>query len=357
MLYEINEKALELESRGKKIIKLNVGDPDQSTPHEIIETAYEAMKRGETKYSFAAGEPWLREDLANIHCVSPENVVIMPGSKWAIFLIMYLLMKNGENVVIPSPHWTSYELIAKSVGAEIRFLRTEIDSNWQIDTEKLEELIDKRTRLLILNNPNNPTSKVVDKKALEKIVEIADARGITILSDEVYANISFVKVESILGLSHKHILINSFSKTFGMTGWRIGYTIVQKGLADRLVKLQQITLTNVPVFIQRAASKALENMNELANKMREDYKRRADLASKIFSAARLKFTEPEAPFYFFPKCINLDSEKLALDLLDKGVAITPGTAFGQYREHFRIALTVPDEEIKPALNIICEALE
>jgi len=357
MLYEISEKALKLERQGKKIIKLNIGDPDQSTPREIIDAAYEAMKKGETKYSFAAGEPELREELARIHGVSAENVVVTPGSKWAVFSLMYLLLKNGGNVVIPSPYWTSYELIAKNLGAEVRLLRTELDSNWKIDVEKLDELIDEKTRFLILNNPNNPTSKVIDEKTLEKIIQIANDKKITIISDEVYLNISFVKTRSILDFSGEHILVNSFSKTFAMTGWRVGYAVVKKELADKLVKLHQITLTNIPVFIQEAALKALEFRQEIANRIREDYRRRADLASKILSESKLKFTEPDAPFYFFLKYDNLDSEKFALDLLDDGVAVVPGTAFGQYRDYFRIALTIPDEEIELGLKKICEALK
>lgn len=357
MLYEISEKTMKLESEGKKVIKLNLGDPDQPTPNEIIEAAFEAMKHGNTKYSFSAGEPRLRKELASIHGVSAENVVITPGSKWAIFALMYLMFKNGGNVIIPSPHWTSYELIAKSLGAEVRFLRTEIDANWEIDVEKLEELIDQRTKLLILNNPNNPTSKIIDEKTLEEIVQVANDKKTTILSDEAYSEISFVKTKSILDFNDEHILVNSFSKTFAMTGWRVGYVIVKRELADKLMKLHQITLTNIPVFIQQAAIKALELRHEIANKMREDYRRRADLTSKIFSKTKLKFTKPDAPFYFFPKYDKLDSERFALDLLDKGVAITPGTAFGQYRDHFRIALTIPDKEIEPGLAKICEALK
>src|SRR4030067_3128285 len=174
MLYERSEKALKLERQGKKIIKLNIGDPDQSTPREVIDAAYEAVKKGETKYSFAAGEPELREELARIHGVSAENVVVTPGSKWAVFSLMYLLLKNGGNVVISSPYWTSYELIAKNLGAEVRLLRTELDSHWKIDVEKLDELIDEKTRFLILNNPNNPTGKVIDEEKLEEIVRIAN---------------------------------------------------------------------------------------------------------------------------------------------------------------------------------------
>jgi aspartate aminotransferase len=357
MLYEISEKVIKLENEGKKIIKFNLGDPDQPTPIEIIEAAYEAMKKGKTKYSSSAGEKKLRETLASIHGVSADNVVITAGSKWAIFAAMYLLLKNGENVIIPTPHWTAYDLTAKSLGAEIKLLRTELESDWRIDLEKLEALIDERTRLIILNNPSNPTSKVVDGKTVREIVRIADNHGVTVLADEVYADISFVETKSVSNFSSNHVIVKSFSKTFAMTGWRIGYIIANKELVDKIVKLNQITLTNVPVFIQEGALKALELRHEIIQKIREEYRRRAESACKILSKTNLKFSKPEAPFYLFPKLEGLDSEKFAFDLLDKGVAIAPGTAFGNYKEHFRLALTVPDDEVELGLKIISEALK
>ena len=357
MLYEINEKALKLEGEGKKIIKLNIGDPDLATPSEIIEAAYEAMKRGKTKYSSSYGEKSLREKLANLHGVSVDNVVITPGSKWGVFSTMYLLLKGGGNVIIPTPYWTAYELIAQSLGAQTRLLKTELDSNWRIDLDKLEDLIDRETRMIILNNPSNPTSKVIDEDVLDGIVEIANEKGIIILSDEVYGAISFVKTKSILDYGDNHILTTGFSKTFTMTGWRIGYVIANKQLIDSITKLNQITISNVPVFIQEAALKALELQRQLAEKIKEEYRERAEMASEILSKANLEFSKPEAPFYVFPRRRGLDSESFTLNLLDKGVAVAPGTAFGDYREHFRISLTVPRQEIEIGLNKICEALE
>ncbi len=358
MLYEINEKALKLESEGKKIIRLNLGDPDLATPDEIIEAAYAAMKAGKTKYASAYGELKLREKIAELHGVKTENVVITPGSKWGIFATMYLMMRGGGNVIIPTPYWTAYDLTAKSLGAKTKLLRTEMENEWKVDLEKLEAMIDKDTRMIILNNPNNPTSKVIDAKTLDGIVEIANKRGVTILSDEVYSTIAFTEAKSILEYNggHKHILSNGFSKTFTMTGWRIGYIIANKLLVDNITKLNQITINNVPVFIQEAALKGLEMEKQLATTIKDEYQERAKMASKTLAKAGFLFTKPDAPFYVFPKRKGLDSEKFTLDLLDKGVAIAPGTSFGDYREHFRISLTAPREEIKTALDIISGAL-
>lgn len=357
MLYEINEKALKLQSEGKKIIRLNIGDPDLETPREIVEAAYDSMKRGKTKYASSYGEPLLREKLANIHKVYKDNVVIMPGSKMGIFTTMFLLLKNGGNVVIPTPYWTAYELIAKSLGAEARFVKTELDSNWKIAPEKLEGLIDRDTQMIILNNPCNPTSNIIEEKVLDCMVQIANDKGVPILSDEVYADISFVKTKRILEYGGDHILVTGFSKTFTMTGWRIGYVIANTELIEKIAKLNQITISNVPVFIQEATLRALEMQGKLTEKIRKEYRVRAKLACDILSKSSLEFSEPRAPFYLFPKQRGLDSEKFALGLLDHGVAVAPGTAFGDYREHFRISLTAPRQDLRIALNKICEAVK
>jgi len=338
MLYEISEKAIQMENQGKRIIKFNLGDPNLPTAPEIIEAAYEAMKQGKTRYSSAAGEEKLREELGKIHNVSVDNVVITNGSKWAIFSLMFLLLKKGENVVVPSPHWTSYELVARRLGAEIRFLKRDLDSDWRIDVSKLENLIDKDTRLVILNSPNNPTSKVIDEKSFGEIVQIAN------------------ESKSILDFSTENILVNGFSKNFAMTGWRIGYVVVEEELAEKMIKLNQITTTCVPAFIQYGALKGLELRERIAAEIRERFRLRANLACNILSKTKMKFSRPDAPFYLFPKVDGLDSERFALNLLDSGVAIAPGTAFGDYREHFRIALSVPEKDIEEGLGKIYEAL-
>ena len=356
MLYEISEKAIQLENQGKSIIKFNLGDPDLPTPPEIIEAAYDAMKKGKTKYSSAAGEKKLREELASIHNVSLDNVVLTTGSKWAIFSLMSILLKKGDNIVVPSPHWTSYELQAKNFGIDFRTLNSDIESDWKPNIEKLDKLIDDRTKLIILNSPNNPTSRVLDEKTFGEIVEIANSKGVTILSDEVYSDISFVKTKSILDFGNGNILVSGFSKSFLMTGWRIGYAIVEKDLAKKMIKFNQITTTCVPAFIQYGALKGLESRKRIADNIRRTFKIRADTAYSVLSKTKMQFSRPDAPFYLFPKVENLDSERFALDLLDKGVAIAPGTAFGDYKQYFRIALTCGEDKIKRGLETLCEAL-
>ena len=234
-----------------------------------------------------------------------------------------------------------------------------MENSWKVDLAELERLIDADTRMIILNNPNNPTSKVMDTQTLDGIVELANRKGVTVFSDEVYGAIAFNKTKSILQYDDesKHILSNGFSKTFTMTGWRIGYLVANKMFIDNVVKLNQITFNNVPVFIQDAALKGLELRSQIASNIKAKYRQRADLASKKLKKAGYKFTEPDAPFYVFPKLDGLDSEEFTLNLLDKGVAVAPGTSFGDYREHFRISLTAPDDQIEEGLTKICEAIE
>lgn len=356
MLYEIHEKVIQLRKAGKRIINFNVGDPDQITDARIIEAAFKSMKEGKTRYGSARGEIELRKKLADAYGVKPDNVIISPGSKWSIFSVLYFLGRGG-NIILPTPHWTAYEMMAKELGIGVTFLRRELKQEWKIDTEKLKELIDDKTKLIILSNPDNPTSKAVSSDVLEEIVEIAEEKNVRILSDETYADVSFTKTKSILDFGiGNHIMISSFSKTFAMTGWRIGFTILDEELAHKLTKFNHMTITSLPVFVQEAAITALEHKDSIAKEIKEIYRKRAEMAEKILSKTKLRFAKPDAPFYLFPYCAK-DSEKLALDLLEKGVAVAPGTAFGDYREYFRLALTMPDEEIKEGLEILAEKFQ
>jgi aspartate aminotransferase len=230
-----------------------------------------------------------------------------------------------------------------------------MDAKWRVDLEAFERLIDQNTRMIILNNPNNPTSNVMDDKSLDGIVQIANDKKIPVLSDEVYADISFIKTKSILDYNGNHVMVTGFSKMFTMTGWRIGYVVADREFIDRIAKLNQITFSNVPVFIQEAALKALGMHDKLTKVIKSEYQERVNIACETLAKSGLEFTKPDAPFYVFPRRRGLDSERFALDLLDKGVAVAPGSSFGDYREHFRISLTAPRNDIETALDRICEA--
>ncbi len=352
-IYEVSEKVFKLEQQGKHIIKFNIGDPDQSTDARIIDACNKAMKEGMTKYGPGAGEMALRKRIAEDHGVKPENVFITPGSKFAIFAAMDTLLKKGDNLVMPSPHWSAYELAAKAIGAETHLVKTSMKDGWKADPSKIEAAINDKTKLIILSNPSNPTSMITDEKTLESLVEIAAKHKVPILSDECYGEIAFKKVKSMTEFGVDNICVRSFSKTFAMTGWRVGYAIANEELVKRFVKVTQYTISNVAPFVQYAALKALDLKDEIAGEMRKIYKKRAETVCSMLAKTKLEFCKPEAPFYLFPYC-GEDSEKVTLELIDKGVAITPGTAFGDFKEYFRLALTIPDGEIKSGTEIIAK---
>ncbi len=353
MLYEIHEKILKLQKAGKKIINFNVGDPDQNTDSRIIDAAIGSINEGDTHYGSASGDIELRQKLAEFHNVNPENVIISPGSKWSIYLAMYLFAKGG-NVILPSPHWTAYEMMAKELGIQIKFLKRKLSEDWDVNPDEVQKMIDDKTKMIIVTSPDNPTSKSVSDETMEALVEIAHEKKIPIMSDETYADVAFVKRKRILDFEGDHIMTGSFSKTFAMTGWRIGYIILNKQMADKMTKFNQMTITSIPTFIQKAGLKALELRDEISNQIIDIYKKRAEAATKIFKNTKLKFSEPDAPFYIFSDC-GTDAGKFALELLDKhGVAVTPGMSFGDYNNYFRLALTMPDADMKKGLEIIAE---
>jgi aspartate/methionine/tyrosine aminotransferase len=224
-----------------------------------------------------------------------------------------------------------------------------METGWKIDPAKLEELIDSETKMIILNNPNNPTSKAMDSKTLDAVVEVANRKGITVLSDEVYGAIAFNKTKSILdyGADSKHILSNGFSKTFTMTGWRVGYIVRQQSLHRPSSQTQPNHLQQRTRIHPRRSPKGLELHAQIASNIKAKYKARADLATSKLSAAGFKFTTPDAPFYVFPKRDGLDGTKFTLDLLDKGVAVAPAQASATTLST-SVSANAPDDQIEVA---------
>ncbi len=349
ILYEFAEKINKLEASGKKIIKLNLGEQSQPTPKIIIKAGIKSLKAGETGYGSGLGEKYLREKIAEIQGVSPENVVVTTGSKISVYSLMKILLDKGDNVIVPSPYWPAYELIAQNIGADIRFLKTNFEECWEVDPQKLEQMIDQRTKAIILTNPNNPTSTMLSSKTLKEIVSIAERKNIYILYDNAYMGLAFKKQEKIE--SPNLIKIETFSKGFAMTGWRVGYTICKKELAEKMLKFNQITTSCVPKFVQRAAFAALENREKIQRKMTNISKKRASFACKILKKYNFDFVKPDAGFYVFPN-IKVNSIRLAENLLEKGIGIVPGSAFGDYQNFARISLT----EDLPVLEKVFEEI-
>ena len=357
--YDISEKVLKLEGQGRKVAKLYVGEPETETPREVVEAAHKAMLEGKTKYSSGAGIPKLRQKIAQFHGCKPEQVTVGPGVKWFIFSSMKLLAKRGDNVVIQSPYYPPYELNAKSQDLEFRTLKTSVEGKWQVDPAQLEEKIDKRTRIIAIVNPHNPTSTVMQPKVFNEILEIAQRRKVHVLLDEVYKDIAFRKITTGLDARNPlHLTLNGFSKTFSMSGWRVGYCVSSEEIAQEFVKLSNTTVTCVPPFIQEAAVAAMDLREREAKKLREAYGNRAALATRIFSSSKkIKFVRAQSGLTIFLQVTGLDSDKFVMDLLDrKAIGIAPGGSFGM-QDCVRVALVQPESELEKNLETIRDELE
>lgn len=351
MLYQLSEKIFALEAQGKKITKLNLGEPDWRPSEKVAEAARSALALGKDRYASAQGELALMEKIAEIHGCKPENVVVTLGSKWAIYATIALTLKQGENAVTFSPNWPAYASMYRQAGGTLKTVELKQENNFTLDLEQLEKTIDEKTRLIILNNPSNPTSRAFSDKEEQAVLDIANKNRLRVLFDDAYRDLLFKpRKERPIG---EYFTACSFSKTFGMTGWRAGYLIAGKDFVKKMVAFNQITLTNVPQFVQAGALEALEEKDTIARQARKTCEERAELAQRILGR-KFNVPMPDAGFYVFPK-INSDAIEFAKLLLKKGIAITPGQAFGNYPENIRISLTANLEELKMALEKIVEA--
>lgn len=351
ILYDIAEKVNLRKKQGKKIIKLNVGEPEQPPPKILYQEIYKAMQKGRITYGPAAGNYDLRSEIAKLHKVKAENVLIGPGSKFLIFACLNLLTKEKDSeVIIIQPSWSAFSLMLKNFSAKPVYVKTELKNNWKVNVYRLKAKISKKTKAIILNSPNNPTSVLVDPKTEKQIVKIAQKNNIRIIKDLAYVDLVFDKqTDSIF---QKNIIeIRSFSKKFAMTGFRLGYLIAEKEIVEKLTKFIQITITSNPLFIQDGALALLKTNLHYPQKLAVIYKKKAEKIGKILKEKDVDFAKPDAGFYIFAD-IKKGAEKVCLKLIDKGVALVPGTAFGPYPTFVRISLTETEENLLKAMKLL-----
>lgn len=356
ILYTIFEQVQKKKEQGKQIIGLNVGEPDQKPPLIIAKTISKALKEGRINYGSAAGEISLRKAIAQKHQVEFGNVVIGPGSKFLIYAFLKtILTKKDDEIIMPSPIWGTYESTINNIGlGKIKFLKTDFSNNWQINIKKLTKLINNKTKAIIICNPNNPTSTIINSVIIKKIIALINQSNIKLIFDNAYKGLIFKPQEKLkLTKLNNIIQIYSFSKTFAMTGFRLGYAITDKTLINQIIKFNQITITCVPQFIQEAGLMALKKETDFTKKLAKIYYKRALLAGKILNTSGIKFIAPDAGFYIFAKLSKVNGEEFALKLLNRGVAVVPGSTFGLYNDFIRISLTVPEKELIKGLKIIC----
>ena len=369
--FDVLAKAKQLEAQGKKIIHLEIGQPDFQTPINICEAAFQAMKDGYTGYGPAAGLLELREVVAE-HIsttrgieVHPDEVVITPGAKPIIFFTLLALVNEGDEVIYPDPGFPTYESVINFIGAKgIPIpLREEVDFRFHIDD--LVDVISERTRLLILNSPQNPTGGLLQKEELETIAKLANKHDFYVLSDEIYSHILYEgNHESIMGfpgMQERTILLDGYSKTYSMTGWRLGYGVLPKPLVEKIVRLMINSNSCTCSFTQMAGIEALKGSQAFVEQMVAEFKRRRDAVVEGLNAiAGITCLKPKGAFYVFPnvKQIPLSCEALADYLLEEaGVALVAGTAFGKFGDgYLRISYANSLENIQEALERIQVAL-
>lgn len=335
------QKASQLQEEGKNVINLTGGEPDFNTPAIIVDEAVRLLREGDTHYLVGQGLLELREKIAEyeekengISCKA-ENIIMTPGGKFGIFMSVVSLINAGDEVILLAPMWVSYAPIVKACGGVPIICELDFDDKYEIKKEKLEECISEKTKMIIINYPNNPTGKILSEKESGILFDIVKQHQIYLISDEIYNRITFDSKKSISMASYKEIFnrvitVNGFSKSAAMTGWRIGYVIAEKKIVDVMFKLYAHTITGLSPFVQRAALKVFECDLEI-KKMRKEYERRRDYFIRELN--KIKFLSclvPEGAFYAWVK-IQLPNitKSVELELLERiGVLGVPGSAYG-----------------------------
>jgi aspartate aminotransferase len=362
--FEVLNKAKALERQGKKIVHLEIGEPDFDTPKNIIDAGANAMRSGWTHYGPSAGLLELRqaiaEDVSRSRGVSvtPEEVVVVPGGKPIIFFTMLALTDVGDEVIYPNPGFPIYESMINYVGAKAVPILQREERDFCFDVNELKDLITDRTRLIILNSPQNPTGGVMTEQDVRQVAEAIGDRNIMIMSDEIYSRLLFegkhFSIMSIPGFKERTILLDGFSKTYAMTGWRMGYGVMRPDLAVQMTRLMTNSNSCTASFTQIAGIEAIKGDQSSVNHMRNEFQRRRDaFVAGLNKIKGFSCRMPKGAFYVFPNITKTGwpSKKLADALLDEaGVACLSGTAFGAYGEgYLRFSVANSMENLNQAL--------
>ena len=362
--FEVLNRARVLEKQGKEIIHLEIGEPDFDTPSNVIAAGVDALQKGWTHYGPPAGLPELRQAIADYVSrtrkvsVTSDEVVVVPGGKPIIFFTIMALIDEGDEVIYPNPGFPIYEsMIDYSLGKAIPIpLREDLD--FSVDTKELASLITDRTKLIILNSPHNPTGGVLTKTDVLEIAEAIGDRNILILSDEIYSRLIYdgdhFSIMSVRGFKERTILLDGFSKTYAMTGWRLGYGVMRPDLAAQISRLVTNATSCTASFTQIAGVEALRGDQSSVDKMSAEFKRRRDaFVAGLNKIKGFSCRVPKGAFYAFPNITKTGwtSKKLADALLEQaGVACLSGTAFGAYGEgYLRFSVANSLENLNKAL--------
>ena len=355
-------KAKALEKEGKKIIHMEVGEPDFYPPKVVKSALSEVYDKGYTKYGDSKGMPEFRNALASKVSllygvkIQAQNIMVSPGARFSVFLAISSLLNPGDEMIVIEPAWPAYRENALNSGIKVRTIQTTLENKWEPSISQIENMINANTKMIVLNYPNNPTGKVLPEKLQDEIMKIAVKNNLYVLSDEIYSNYAYEKWKSILTYGYnKSIITQSFSKSHAMTGFRIGYAVSSSEIIDKMAKLQALCITNVAEPIQYVALNALDA--DVSNN-KKIMKERLDLVIKKAKNMQLDFVEPNGAMYLFAKIRknNFDVASFINNLLDLGVAIAPGEAFGSYQNFIRISACQPEDLLNEGMQIIDKTL-
>ncbi len=349
-------KAKKIEALGKKIIHMEVGEPDYAPPASAGNSLANSFKLMQYHYTDTRGTPRLRDALAKKEHVYEDQVIVTPGGRFAVFSAITSLLKAGQELIVIEPAWPAYKECADFVGARTKLLRTTIESNWTPDLKQLEEMVNPCTKMIVLNYPNNPTGKVLNGKAIDRIVSIAKDHDLYLLSDEVYADYAFKNFAGINEYGYdRSIMVSSFSKRYAMTGFRVGYAVAAKKIIAELARVQAVGITSVAEPMQHAALAALaEDPSENVRTI----KKRLDFICSKLKEMSLRFVQPDGAMYVYPKLPRGEDIPLVEKLLEKGVAIAPGSGFGDcYWQFVRISACQPEKTLEKGLDVMASVIK
>ncbi len=351
----IFRKAKQMEASGRRIIHLEVGEPDYPAPAPVGDALTESFAKRQYNYTDTRGLLALRDALASKSGVTEERVMVTPGGRFAVFSAIVSLVRPGEEIITIEPAWPAYKECANFIGARTRVLKTTLENDWTPDIAELASMVSENTKMIAINYPNNPTGKVIDEKTMDRIVGLARDYRLYLLSDEVYSDYSFVPSRSVLTYDYERsIVVSSFSKTYAMTGFRIGYAVALAETIKQMAKVQAAGITSVAEPIQRAALAALGQDTSINIDLMK--KRLAFLTSQVKKMS-LRFVQPGGAMYVYPKLPAGKDIDLVERLLKEGVAIAPGSGFGDsYSEFVRISACRPEEEMAEGLTVMAKAL-
>ena len=365
--FEVLVRARALEAQGRNIVHLEIGEPDFDTPAHITEAGIEALRGGATHYGPAAGLPELREAIAQDSTrrrgvrATPEMVVVTPGAKPILFFVILALVDEGDEVLYPNPGFPIYESMIRYIGGIPVPVRLLEEKAFTLDVGQLCDRVGPKTRLIILNYPHNPTGGVIPESGLRAIAEVAAKYHVPVLSDEIYSRILYdtehKSIAAMPGMESLAIVLDGFSKTYAMTGWRLGYGIMPAPMAQVVAKLQTNATSCTATFSQMAAVEAVKGDQSSVERMVAEFHRRRDVIVDGLREIRgFSCVRPKGAFYVFPNITGtgFSSRTLADRVLDEaGVACLSGTAFGEFGEgHLRFSYATSMENIQEALRRI-----